>query len=83
MRIIPSPPLSFLRHGSQFEGVQQSGQQRYNVNVEIIHVDLQQSFLCGDLRIQGLIWMNEPSLIMYFEGEIVGTKYSFTTQHIS
>lgn len=52
-RIIPSPPPSYLRPGSRFVGTQQSERQRYDVEVEIKHVDLRESFLCGYLRIQG------------------------------
>lgn len=30
-----------------------SDKQEYNVDVEIIHVDMAESYLCGYLRIQG------------------------------
>jgi hypothetical protein len=53
VRMVPLPPISYLRAGSRFEGTQQSERQRYDVQVEIKHVDLRQSFLCGYLRIQG------------------------------
>jgi hypothetical protein len=53
IRVIPTPPSSFLRPGSRFEGTQQSERQRYDVEVEIKHVDLRESFLCGYLKIQG------------------------------
>lgn len=52
-RIIPTSPSSFLRPGSRFTGTQQSERQRYDVQVEIKHVDLRESFLCGYLKIQG------------------------------
>ncbi|KAF5517392.1 Glucose-induced degradation protein 4-like protein [Colletotrichum aenigma] len=80
MRIIPSSPSSFLRPGSKFRGTQQSERQVYDVQVEIKHVDLRESFLCGYLRIQGLT-EDHPTLTTYFEGEIIGTKYGFTTNH--
>lgn len=53
-RIIPTSPSSYLRPGSRFTGTQQSERQRYEVQVEIKHVDMRESFLCGYLRIQGL-----------------------------
>ncbi|KAK3938815.1 glucose-induced degradation protein 4 [Diplogelasinospora grovesii] len=82
MRVIPTSPSSFLRPGSRFTGTQQSERQRYDVQVEIKHVDLRESFLCGYLRIQGLT-DDHPTLTTYFEGEIIGTKYGFLTQHPS
>lgn len=53
MRVIPTPPSLYLRPGSRFVGSQQSERQRYDVEVEIKHVDMRESFLCGYLRIQG------------------------------
>ncbi|KAL2019302.1 hypothetical protein VTK56DRAFT_9769 [Thermocarpiscus australiensis] len=82
MRVIPTPPSLYLRPGSRFVGTQQSERQRYDVEVEIKHVDLRESFLCGYLRIQGLT-DDHPTLTTYFEGEIIGTKYGFITQHPS
>ncbi|KAF5542627.1 VID24-like protein [Fusarium mexicanum] len=80
MRTIPSAPSSYLRPGSKFHGTQQSERQVYDVQVEIKHVDMRESFLCGYLRIQGLT-EDHPTLTTYFEGEIIGSKYSFYTQH--
>jgi len=80
IRLIPSSPSSFLRAGSRFHGTQQSERQVYDVQVEIKHVDMRESFLCGYLRIQGLT-EDHPTLTTYFEGEIIGSKYSFLTQH--
>ncbi|KAJ9143116.1 Glucose-induced degradation protein 4 [Pleurostoma richardsiae] len=82
LRVIPSSPSSFLRPGSRFHGTQQSERQVYDVQVEIKHVDLRESFLCGYLRIQGLT-EDHPTLTTYFEGEIIGTKYGFITKHES
>ncbi len=53
-QVITTSPSSFLRPGSKFTGTQQSERQVYEVQVEIKHVDLRESFLCGYLRIQGL-----------------------------
>lgn len=78
-RIIPLYTSSFLRPGSCFMGTQQSGRSTYEVNVELKYVDMNQSFLCGYLRIQGLTEDN-PTLTTYFEGEMIGPKYSFFTR---
>ncbi|CCC05018.1 unnamed protein product [Sordaria macrospora k-hell] len=79
-RMIPTTPSSYLRPGSKFSGMQKSERSRYDVEVEIKHVDLRESFLCGYLRIQGLT-DTHPTLTTYFEGEIIGPHYSFITQH--
>ncbi|KAK3400195.1 vacuolar import and degradation protein-domain-containing protein [Sordaria brevicollis] len=79
-RLTPSTPSSLLRPGSKFSGTQKSERSRYDVEVEIKHVDLRESFLCGYLRIQGLT-DTHPTLTTYFEGEIIGPHYSFLTQH--
>lgn len=111
-RVAPISPSTYLRPGSRFHGTQQSERQRYDVQVEIKHVDLRESFLCGYLRIQGWsspsspfhlafrpssvlqsspltpnplpgLTEDHPTLTTYFEGEIIGTKYGFNTQHPS
>ncbi|SMY20274.1 unnamed protein product [Zymoseptoria tritici ST99CH_1A5] len=73
---------SFLRPGSKFRGTQQSDRQVYDVQVEIKDVDMAESFLCGYLRIQGLT-DDHPTLTTFFEGEIIGPKYLFKTDHPS
>ncbi|KUJ07992.1 vesicle-mediated transport protein-like protein Vid24 [Mollisia scopiformis] len=80
IRLIPSSCSSYLRAGSKYRGTQQSERQVYDVQVEIKHVDMRESFLCGYLRIQGLT-EDHPTLTTYFEGEIIGSKYTFFTQH--
>ncbi|KAI9698922.1 MAG: hypothetical protein M1836_003111 [Candelina mexicana] len=80
VRLLPSSTSSYLRAGSRFRGTQQSDRQVYDVQVELKHVDMNESFLCGYLRIQGLT-EDHPTLITYFEGEIIGTKYTFQTKH--
>ncbi|CAI6087524.1 unnamed protein product [Clonostachys chloroleuca] len=82
-RTRPTLPSSFLRPGSRFHGTQQSERQVYDVQVEIKHVDMHESFLCGYLRIQGKPGLTEdhPTLTTYFEGEIIGSKHNFFTQH--
>lgn len=52
-QMIPNHTSSFLRAGSKFKGTQQSDRQNYNVEVDIKHVDMAESELCGYLRIEG------------------------------
>lgn len=53
IRCLPSVSSSFLRPGSKFAGKQTSDRSTYEVHVEIKHVDMGESFLCGYLRIKG------------------------------
>jgi len=78
-RILPSA-VSYLRSGTRFVGTQQSGRSTYDVSVELKHVNFQESTLCGYLRIAGLTEDN-PTLTTYFEGEIIGPRFSFLTKH--
>ncbi|KAF9890283.1 hypothetical protein FE257_006197 [Aspergillus nanangensis] len=80
IRLLPNYTSSFLRPGSKFTGTQQSDRQVYNVDVEIKHVDMVESYLCGYLRIQGLT-EDHPTLTTFFEGEIIGTKHTFKTRN--
>ncbi|KAK1150132.1 hypothetical protein N8T08_000031 [Aspergillus melleus] len=80
IRLLPNYTSSFLRPGSKFTGTQQSDRQIYNVDVEIKHVDMVESYLCGYLRIQGLT-EDHPTLTTFFEGEIIGTKHTFKTRN--
>ncbi|ANB11624.1 glucose-induced degradation complex subunit VID24 [Sugiyamaella lignohabitans] len=70
---------SFLRPGAQFSGSQQSGRFIYEVNVELKRVDMENAFICGYLRIEGLT-EEHPCLITYFEGEMISEKHSFYTK---
>ncbi|KAL5115209.1 hypothetical protein ACEQ8H_006883 [Pleosporales sp. CAS-2024a] len=79
-RFVPNTSSSLLRPGSRFRGSQTSDRQQYEVEVEVKHVDMRESFMCGYLRIKGLT-EDHPSLTTYFEGEIIGNKYTFITQH--
>ncbi|PSK37423.1 hypothetical protein B9Z65_2165 [Elsinoe australis] len=79
-RVLPNSTSSYLQPGSKFVGTQQSDRQVYNVQVEIKYVDMEESFLCGYLRIQGLT-DDHPTLTTYFEGEIIGNKHTFKTSH--
>lgn len=71
--------LGALYDGSRFKGVQKCGTSKYNVLVDIQHVDLKASKISGYLNIEGLT--NEcPELTTFFEGEIIGPHYSFLTR---
>jgi len=78
-RVLPSYSCSFLRPGSKFVGKQTSDRSTYEVHVELKHVNMAESFLCGYLRIKGLT-EDHPTLTTYFEGEMIGDKYSFQTR---
>ncbi|KAF8440124.1 vacuolar import and degradation protein, partial [Terfezia claveryi] len=78
--LLPSISCSFLRPGARFVGKQSCGSQQYEVQVDLKHVDMSESFLCGYLRIKGLT-DNHPTLTTYFEAEMIGPKYSFQTRH--
>ncbi|KAE8149278.1 vacuolar import and degradation protein [Aspergillus avenaceus] len=80
IRLLPNYTSSFLRPGSRFTGTQQSDRQVYNVEVDIKHVDMLESYLCGYLKIQGLT-EDHPTLTTFFEGEIIGTKHTFKTKN--
>ncbi|OJI90803.1 hypothetical protein ASPTUDRAFT_186602 [Aspergillus tubingensis CBS 134.48] len=80
IRLLPNYSSSFLRPGSRFTGTQQSDSHVYSVDVEIKHVDMLESYLCGYLRIQGLT-EDHPTLTTFFEGEIIGTKHTFKTRN--
>ena len=54
-QMIPNHTSSYLRAGSKFKGTQQSDRQNYNVEVDIKHVDMAESELCGYLRIEGTV----------------------------
>jgi hypothetical protein len=53
IQFIPNTSSSLLRPGSRFVGTQTSDRQKYEVEVEIKHVDMRESFMCGYLRIKG------------------------------
>ncbi|KAI5826472.1 hypothetical protein K523DRAFT_322864 [Schizophyllum commune Tattone D] len=68
-----------LYPGATFTGTQKSGRNSYDVNVTIMDVDFDASFLCGYLSIRGLTddW---PELTTYFDAEIVGSRHGFLTR---
>jgi hypothetical protein len=73
VQLIPSSPSSYLRPGSKFHGTQESERQKYDVQVEIKHVDLRESFLCGYLRIQGQ--RHRSRSIFFFKKKVDGKLY--------
>ena len=68
-----------LAAGARFTGQQKSKRNSYGVKVELKNVDFEQSFLCGYLSISGLT-EEYPVLTTFFEGEIIGPRYSFLTR---
>ncbi|CDZ97345.1 Vacuolar import and degradation protein [Phaffia rhodozyma] len=77
---MPSPQKGHacIYPGSKFRGTQRSGKNAYNVQVIIKDVDWDEGTLCGFLEIQGLT-EEFPWLTTFFEGEIIGPKFSFQT----
>jgi Vacuolar import and degradation protein len=70
--------ISGLEPFTTFQGFQQNGSISYKVTVLLLTTNLPQSTLSGYLYIQGLT-DKFPSLTTFFDGEIVGGKYSFLT----
>ena len=83
----PAPPLqsrhtSILKPGAIFSGYQESGRQRYEVQVKLLEVDLNSSTLSGFLTIHNLTDAH-PLMVTFFKGEVVGPHFSFETRHPS
>ncbi|KAG6450241.1 hypothetical protein O3G_MSEX006464 [Manduca sexta] len=86
--ITPPPPAnskqpgvtkSLLYNGSKFQGHQKSKGNSYEVEVVLQHVDEENSYLCGYLKIKGLT-EEFPTLTTFFDGEIISAKYPFLTR---
>lgn len=85
--VIPPPsqskqlgfPKTLLYNGSKFEGSQKSKGNSYAVEVVLQHVDEENSYLCGYLKITGLTF-EYPMLTTFFDGEIISKKYPFLTR---
>ncbi|KAG0363547.1 hypothetical protein BG005_010745 [Podila minutissima] len=77
-RLLPTRTCH-LYPGSKFAGKQRSGSHSYDVIVDIKHVSLTESTLCGYLHIKGLT-EEYPELTTFFDAEIVGPQYSFLTR---
>ncbi|KAI9018783.1 vacuolar import and degradation protein-domain-containing protein [Phycomyces nitens] len=78
-RRIPNSKLGSLYSGSRFKGKQKCGDSEYEVLVDLKQVNIKESLLCGYLYIKGLT-AEQSELTTYFEGEIIGPKYSFLTR---
>lgn len=83
----PDPPrrskhTSILKPGATFSGYQESGRQRYEVQVKLLEVDLNSSTLSGFLTIHNLTDAH-PLMVTFFKGEVVGPHFSFETKHAS
>ncbi|GFQ67157.1 glucose-induced degradation protein 4 homolog [Trichonephila clavipes] len=87
-KIIPPPPAnscqpgiatSLLYNGSKFQGHQKSKGNCYDVEVVLQHVDEENAYVCGYLKIKGLT-EEYPTLTTFFDGEIIGKKYPFLTR---
>ncbi|KAI7901817.1 vacuolar import and degradation protein-domain-containing protein [Cokeromyces recurvatus] len=76
---IRSISIGGLYAGSMFYGTQKCGSASYEVNVELLNVDMKESTLCGYLNIKGLT-SEFPELTTFFQAEVIGPKYSFLTR---
>ncbi|CAK6961659.1 glucose-induced degradation protein 4 homolog [Scomber scombrus] len=86
--LIPPPPIntqqpgvvtSLLYSGSKFRGHQKSKGNSYDVEVVLQHVTMEDSYLCGYLKIKGLT-EEYPTLTTFFAGEIISRKRPFLTR---
>ncbi|XP_059618750.1 glucose-induced degradation protein 4 homolog [Phlebotomus argentipes] len=73
------PNVTLLYNGSRFKGSQKSKGNSYDVEVVLQHVDEENSYLCGYLKITGLTF-EFPTLTTFFDGEIISKKYPFLTR---
>lgn len=76
----PNSTSSILKPGRSWTGYQKSDNSRYKVNVQIQNVDMNGSYLDGYLQIHSLT-KEHPTLTTFFEGEMIGSKHSFVTEH--
>uniref|UniRef100_A0A8C5QR70 Developmentally regulated GTP binding protein 2 n=1 Tax=Leptobrachium leishanense TaxID=445787 RepID=A0A8C5QR70_9ANUR len=86
--LIPPPPINtqqpgvattLLYSGSKFRGHQKSKGNSYDVEVVLQHVDMENAYLCGYLKIKGLT-EEYPTLTTFFEGEIISKRHPFLTR---
>jgi len=62
---LPIYSSSFLRPGTRFVGTQQSDRQQYKVQVDVKHVDMAESYLCGYLRIEGMVSSHDSEGLVF------------------
>ncbi|XP_065899381.1 glucose-induced degradation protein 4 homolog [Dysidea avara] len=70
-------PLMSLHAGGRFTGYQQSRGNKCDVEVILKHVDNDNHYLCGYLKIQGL---TDDTFMTFFEGEIISKDHPFLTR---
>jgi len=75
----PGVVLCPLYSGSKFAGYQKSKGNCYDVEVVLQNVDMNNSYLCGYLKIKGLT-EEFPTLTTFFDGEIISKKHPFLTR---
>ncbi|XP_076121268.1 glucose-induced degradation protein 4 homolog isoform X1 [Alosa pseudoharengus] len=75
----PGVTTSLLYSGSEFQGYQKSKGNSYDVEVVLQHVTMEDSYLCGYLKIKGLT-EEYPTLTTFFSGEIISRKCPFLTR---
>ncbi|BEI86057.1 hypothetical protein CcaverHIS002_0603440 [Cutaneotrichosporon cavernicola] len=73
-----SDPRGCLYPGAVFKGTQRSGRSAYDVEIRLVDVSFINSTCCGYLTIANLT-DTHPELTTFFDGEIIGPKYGFTT----
>ncbi|RNA41039.1 glucose-induced degradation 4 -like protein [Brachionus plicatilis] len=70
---------TILYNGSKFVGYQKSKGTSYDVEVVLQQVDIENSYLCGFLKIKGLT-DEYPTLTTFFDAEIISKKHPFLTR---
>jgi len=87
-QVNPLPPLkakqpgvttSLLYNGSRFIGHQKSKGSQYDVEVVLQHVDEENAYMCGYLKIKNLT-DEYPEMVTFFDGEIISDKHPFLTR---
>ncbi|XP_027898682.1 glucose-induced degradation protein 4 homolog isoform X1 [Xiphophorus couchianus] len=75
----PGVATSLLYSGAQYKGYQRSKGNSYDVEVVLQHVTMDDSYLCGYLKIKGLT-EEFPTLTTFFVGEIISHRRPFLTR---
>ncbi|KMV66421.1 vacuolar import and degradation protein [Encephalitozoon cuniculi EcunIII-L] len=71
-----------LENGARYRGEQLTNGGSFKIEMNIDVVDIQQELICGTFEIHNLTDRYEL-LTTYFEGEIIGNIYPFTTEEYS
>jgi len=75
----PGVSSSLLYNGSKFCGHQKSKGNQYDVEVVLQHVDQENAYMCGYLKIKNLT-DEYPEMVTFFDGEIISEKHPFLTR---